>query len=117
MEMGIYFVAGMFTGFFIAFLLTFRTKPKKTKPEMYQTPKIIEKSKLHHITLKTAISRDRFDPDHPEEILDFAKTRLARQFNEIMETQIQTEPDYVHNCLIFKLSFWVKEAAGEKIDY
>lgn len=110
MEMGICFVAGMFTGFFIAFLLTFRTKPKKTKPEMHQTPKIIEKRKLEELVFVAAVSKTGEDLGSDEaccRIHTEAKNRLARQFRNILDEYMRCENDYIRNCFIFKIHIWV----------
>lgn len=111
MEMGIYVVAGMFTGFIIAFLLMYMTKPKKTKPEMHQTPKIIEKRKLEELVFVAAVSKTGEDLGSDEaccRIHTEAKNRLARQFRNILDEYMRCEDDYTRNCFIFKIRIWVK---------
>lgn len=116
----IYFIITFFTGVTIGALIeaaackAFEAKKLKENPAFVDDPPIFTtKSKLNQITLKTAISRDRFDPDHPEAVLDLVKTRLARQLSEIIETQIKMEADPMINCYIFKMSLWLREAAND----
>jgi hypothetical protein len=117
----LYFIITFFTGVITGALIeaaackAFEAKKPKENPAFVDNPPIFTtKSKLNQITLKTAISRDRFDPDHPEAVLDLVKTRLTRQLSEIIETQIKTETDYINNCYIFKMSLWLREAADDE---
>jgi hypothetical protein len=116
----LYFIITFFTGVITGALIeaaackAIESKKPKENPAFEDNPPIFTtKSKPNQITLKTAISRDRFDPDHPEAVLDLVKTRLARQLSEIIETQIKTETDYINNCYIFKLSLWLREASND----
>lgn len=111
------FFIGVITGALIeaAACKAIEAKKPKENPAFVDNPPIFTtKSKLNQITLKTAISRDRFDPDHPEAVLDLVKTRLARQLSEIIETQIKAEADPMNNCYIFKMSLWLREAADDE---
>lgn len=115
----IYFIITFFTGVIIGALIEaaarlFEAKKPKENPAFVDDPPIFTtKSKLNQITLKTAISRDRIDPDHPEAVLDLVKTRLARQLSEIIETQIKAEADPMKNCYIFKMSLWLREGVND----
>lgn len=120
----LYFIITFFTGVITGALIEAAArkafeakKPKEpqTNPAFVDDPPIvITKSNLKQCTLQTAISKERF-ADNPKEVFELVKNRLARQFNEIladqiMSNQISRYTDYINNCYIFEVSFWIREA-------